>query len=422
MSVRLRAVGQNILTIIAKADPLRVGDLEAYILSIDEALMNQLELPFEAIEMLHFCSFTVLVDPHLGPYLVFESNIDGSTNDYLDAICKVAAPALHAIYGFCLDYGSPNVDPSFLHHYLRQHIVRAAAAFVGNIGRSARRIRDEASLVAQIHDFLDGVEAPEGTPAEAVVADVRRFVRGDDRWNWVWQVQPRLSAYDRTSRWAAAIGVAASVIALLPFFLLPISGFLIALRRRETRDPVDIPVAPFHQVRALTGREDQIVQNHMASLCNVKPGAFRRCTLKCVLFVTNLLARISTNGRLMGLDSLHFAHWSLIDNDKRLLFLTNYDGSWENYLDDFIDKAAGGLTAIWSNTLNFPRTSYLLWGGARNERKFKAIARTTQAYTNVWYSAYPTLSVTSIENNTAICAGLTVPLHALDAAAWLRRF
>jgi hypothetical protein len=119
---------------------------------------------------------------------------------------------------------------------------------------------------------------------------------------------------------------------------------------------------------------------------------------------------------------LHFAHWSLIDNDTRLLFLTNYDGSWENYLDDFIGKAAVGLTAIWSNTLNFPRTSFLVLGGARDERKFKAIARTTQAYTNVWYSAYPALPVTGILKNGALCADLAKPPGALDAGSWLRQF
>jgi hypothetical protein len=141
-----------------------------------------------------------------------------------------------------------------------------------------------------------------------------------------------------------------------------------------------------------------------------------------VLFGANLVARVSTNGRLLGLDSLHFAHWALIDRDMRMLFLTNYDGSWENYLDDFIDKASCGLTAIWSNTFNFPRTRFLFFDGAQDERNFKAISRTTQFTTNVWYSAYPGLTVACIENNTAICEGLRQPSAAFDAAAWLRRF
>jgi hypothetical protein len=422
MSARPRAVRQAIFTIIAKADRSQVGKLGAYLAGINDALTRQSALPFGAIEMLHFCSFTVFHDDSFGPYLVFESNIDGTPNDYIEAICNVAGPALHTIYGFCLDYGSPNLDSAYLRRYLHQHIVCANAAFVGNIGRSARRIRDEASLVAEIQVFLDRFDPPEGTAPETIAAAVREFVRGDGKWSWVWQVPPRLGVYDRASRWAAVVGLAAFVFAGLPLTLLLVAVFLIALRRRETTDSIDIPGPPVTQVQQLTEREDQIAQNHMASLCYVKPGAFRRRTLKFVLFVANLVARISTNGTLSGLNSLHFAHWSLIDDDTRLLFLTNYDGSWENYLDDFIDKAAIGLTAIWSNTANFPQTSFLVFGGARDERHFKAIARTTQAYTNVWYSAYPSLPVTGIENNSAICEGLSQPASALDIASWLRRF
>ena len=419
-SVRSRPVRQTIFTIIAKPDPSRVSQLEAYLKRLDALIAEQTAIPFNALAMLHFCSFTVFADPNFGPYLVFESNIDGSPKAYIKTICAFAAPALHEIYGFCPDYRSVDVDPAYLRRYLRRRIVRAAAAFAGNVGRSAQRIRDEAELVARIENFLDGYEVAPGASAEAIVAAVRDDVRCDAKWDWVWHPAPRLSLADRVSRWLGLTCPLVLALALLPFCLIPVAAYLIALRRRERTDPIDIPGPSETQLAALTSREDKIVQNHMASLCYLKPGAFRRWTLKFVLYAANVVARVSTNGTLSGLDSLHFAHWSLIDGDTRLLFLTNYDGSWENYLDDFIDKAAIGLTAIWSNTLNFPRTSFLVLGGARDERRFKAIARTTQAYTNLWYSAYPELTVNGIEKNTAICAGLAAPPRTLNARDWLR--
>ena len=207
---------------------------------------------------------------------------------------------------------------------------------------------------------------------------------------------------------------------LLPFFLLPVAAYLVMLRRLELTDPIDIPGPPEAQLAALTSRGDKIGQNHMASLCYLKPGRFRRWTLKLGA-VRRQRARPRVhqrNAERIGQPALR--DWSLLDRDNRLLFLTNYDGSWENYLDDFIDKAAIGLTAIWSNTLNFPRTSFLVLGGARDERRFKAIARTTQFYTNLWYSAYPGLTVNGIEKNTAICEGLAASARTLDARAWLR--
>ncbi len=96
-------------------------------------------------------------------------------------------------------------------------------------------------------------------------------------------------------------------------------------------------------LRQLLENENQtkIVQNHMASITIVKPGWLRRTALWSVLWAVNLLARArATHGELSGIPSIHFAHWSMIDNGRRLLFLSNFDGSWENYLDDFIDKAA----------------------------------------------------------------------------------
>ena len=61
-------------------------------------------------------------------------------------------------------------------------------------------------------------------------------------------------------------------------------------------------------------------------------------------------------------------------------------------------------------------------GGARDAARFKAIARHTQAYTNVWYSAYPRLTVRSIDNNSAICEDLFKPLDERATRRWLWRF
>ena len=160
----------------------------------------------------------------------------------------------------------------------------------------------------------------------------------------------------------------------------------------------------------------------MASITVVKPGWFRRLVLRVVLLFINLLARATaTHGELSGIPSIHFAHWSLIDGGRRLLFLSNFDGSWENYLDDFIDKASHGLTSIWSNTVNFPRTRWLILGGAQDGPRFKAVARDSQTLTNVWYSAYWDLTVQGIDNASSLREELPNNLDANAAKAWLQR-
>jgi len=65
---------------------------------------------------------------------------------------------------------------------------------------------------------------------------------------------------------------------------------------------------------------------------------------------------VAADGYLGSMRTIHFAHWTLVGNGDRLLFLSNFDGSWQSYLDDFVDKAHGGLTLAWGNCVGFPRT------------------------------------------------------------------
>ena len=124
---------------------------------------------------------------------------------------------------------------------------------------------------------------------------------------------------------------------------------------------------------------------------------------------------------MSGIPSIHFAHWALLDEGRRLLFLSNFDGSWESYLGDFIDKAAMGLTAVWSNTAGCPRAEWLVGKGARDEQRFKSWTRDHQILTDVWYSAYEDLTVENINNNSNIRAGLYGNLTPRATREWLSR-
>jgi hypothetical protein len=170
-------------------------------------------------------------------------------------------------------------------------------------------------------------------------------------------------------------------------------------------------------------RENYKVQNQLTHLVEIKPGLFRRYTLKTVLFVVNLGAKyIWYKGYLGSIPTIHFARWAIIDDNRRLLFFSNFDGSWENYLGDFIDKAAVGLTAVWSNTVEFPTTKFLILKGARDEERFKEWARAKQIPTQVWYSGHPNETARNILNNVEIRNNVEPPLDEKQTEAWLQRF
>jgi hypothetical protein len=148
--------------------------------------------------------------------------------------------------------------------------------------------------------------------------------------------------------------------------------------------------------------EDRVDQNGLTHLVPLKPGWYRRFALGVMVhLVTALSDSGALTGRLGGIQTIHFARWVALP-DGRLLFFSNYDGSWEAYLGDFIDKASLGLTMIWTNTLWYPKTCLLLLKGAKDEEAFKAWTRAHQVPTQVWYSAYPTLSVGDVLKNAKL--------------------
>ena len=112
-------------------------------------------------------------------------------------------------------------------------------------------------------------------------------------------------------------------------------------------------------------------QNHMCTLATVKPSRFRAIMIRLGLLLTNILAnKVFILGHLDTITTIHFARWSLIDNNRHVLFLTNYDGSWSSYIDDFSDPPH--LNAVWGNTERFPPTRFMLWQGARLIQQFQA--------------------------------------------------
>ncbi len=419
-------MAQIILTFITKVIPERKKQLEALLKEIRENLDDNPYLPFASLTRLHFASF-VIVDNNDGfdAYLIFENNFDGPLNSYLKELLEHASKGLHEIYSCCPDYPNGSYDASRLAGYLKAHVVLPNAYHIGNVGRSAERIRKECGLLMQIQSRLDTLVADgRGKDVPSVLRqDVQQFVKIDSSLAWaVGDIGPRQTTAEWVMPWIKVVAAGIGAVILSPV-LIPVFGiWLIILLFKEASDSSRSQPVNAKHIRELVDLEDRIVQNHLASITLVKPGWFRRATLRIVLWLVNLLARTANKGELSGIPSIHFAHWSIIDNGRRLLFLSNYDGSWISYLDDFIDKASFGLTAVWTNTVGFPPTRFLILDGAQNEADFKAFSRDSQSPTLVWYSAYPDLTVQNIDKDSLIREDLFKTLDDNATKNWLRLF
>jgi hypothetical protein len=401
-------MAQRVIDFIAPIEAGKTPALRALLAQMQSDAGNNSLIPFASLRAVHFSSLVIFEDPQFGPYLIWEHNFDGELGDYADELFGKAGPGAEQVLSCCRGFTAGRASEYFL-----SRLVNPSAYHVGAVGRPVDRIRRERDLRDRINAFVDA-QSFAGQSAETVRQQVRRFVESQPDLDWVKREEPRLTPAQRFLPWVrigfALLLLGGPVLLILPFWVL-------WLRRLEKRDkPQEGNVAAAH-VRELFERENFGAQNHLASMTIVKPGPFRRWTLRAVLFAANLLARTSTNGELQGIPTIHFAHWTMIDQGRRLLFLSNYGGSWGSYLDDFIDKASPGLTGIWTNTVGFPKTRFLLWEGSRDGARFKNFARSQQSPTAVFYSAYDDLTVANINNNSSLREGIYA---AGDAAAWAR--
>lgn len=220
--------------------------------------------------------------------------------------------------------------------------------------------------------------------------------------------------------WHGTLRAVALSLVSVPFSALALMWWLRRLERRDASQ--DAPPVAVDRLRAFARNEDYFVQNHMGSMVLVKPGVLRTLLILAGLRGLGLVVRVvARDGYLGSMRTIHFAHWALVNNNSRLIFFSNFDGSWESYLDDFIEKAHGGLSLAWGNCVGFPPGRFLIMDGASHGRRFKAWARHSMTVTLFWYSAYPGLTVNQIERQATIADGLRrANLSPAEAAKWIR--
>ena len=197
------------------------------------------------------------------------------------------------------------------------------------------------------------------------------------------------------------------MLLLAPVFIVAAPLYFLWLRTLEESEPENIPRPERGHVERLALQEDQLVTNQFNVFGLVKPGLFRNYTIRFLLWVLDYTARhIYNRGYLTRIRTIHFARWVLLDDNQRVFFASNYDGSLDSYMDDFINKVGWGLNLVFSNGVGYPRSRWLIKGGAKFEGKYKKTLRRNQLPVETWYKAYPDLTAFEIAQNTRIRKGL----------------
>jgi len=181
-------------------------------------------------------------------------------------------------------------------------------------------------------------------------------------------------------------------------------------------------VDPGHS-EMLAKAEDHFVTNQYTAFGSRKPGLVPLLTMIGALSLVNYAARhITRPGHLGRIRTIHFARWVFLDKRERMVFFSNYDGSVEAYMDDFINKTGFGLNAAFGSAIGYPRTRWLLFDGCADERKFKNFNRRHTIPTQVWYKAIAYLGRTAVDldRNSRIRKGIENPsMSDAEAREWV---
>jgi hypothetical protein len=390
-------------------------------------------VPFGRLDRLHFSRFLVLDDTTLddvtqygmpridyGLSLAFLADFDGPVDAFLTDLLRHADQGLRRIFAHCEGFAAHGDLLGWM--TAREH--RPAASYVNWRGRTVRQIHEEAALRGALAAHLRTNAAvlaamDPGGARETLVSFVNQE-RKAGRLTLTEEESTPLGWWLRNL--AHAVFVPLVGLLLLPLILLYLPIFLIQLRSHERRDAEIVPQPDPEHVRKLADLEDHDVTNQFSALGAAKPGLFRRLTLRVGLLGLDYAARhIYKRGHLTRVSTIHFARWVYLDGKRRLLFASNYDGSLESYMDDFINKVGWGLNLVFSNGVGYPHTDYLVKGGAGDEQKFKRYIRRHELATEVWYNAHPGLTAVDLARNTKIRQGIEESsMTDAQVRAWLQ--
>lgn len=389
-------------------------------------------VPFGQFERLHFARLAVLDDPTVGDieahavprpslpvYLAFIGSCDGPASACIKELALRAGTGLRRIFTHCDDFDAQGD----LVAWVQAHQRPLAANYINWVGRTVRQVKEESALRRALAAKVPRAPLASAAQAQQLRRELIEFVDAE-----VSAGRLGLTPPDPTPlRWQIAkllhlVAIPLAGLIALPFLIVLAPFLICTLRKKENSDAEICPPPDRAVLLEMQHLEDHDVSNQYTAIGSLKPGLFRRWLATVLLVLIDYACRhIFTRGFLARVQTIHFAFWAFIDDRRRLVFTSNYDGGHEAYMDDFINKVAWGLNLAFSHGVGWPRTRWLVARGARIENRFKHFQRRHQLPTEVWYKAYPGLTLVDLKRNQRIREGLG-PVNVTDgqALAWLR--
>lgn len=403
---------QNALTLITPVDEQHIASLKKVL----KDRKDDLKTALRSIGTIHYARWVIIdgetLDNEVLPaQLVFASNFDGDVLIHIQDLIKHLGTLLDDIYKNTTDY-----NPHSKVEFLVKTRIKEAAFYQGSPGRTVVEIAREKALHQELFNQIRAGNW-EGKSARQIHEILQTKVLAMPQFAWAKEKVkvPRINILGLIVCFTVLLVLSPILILWAVYIQVFHENFDKPLN--ETPNQLDDK-----HINDMQADEDYEFQNQFSQIINMKPGKARLITVNGLYLLTRVLIKLMfVKGKLMGIPTIHFARWIQVNNKRRMLFFSNFDGSWTQYLGDFIDKSGWGLTGIFGNTEGFPRSLFLIFKGAYDERHFLAWSRKWQIKTQFWYAADTSQSIKNINNNTLIRNELSQSLSESKAKIFLAR-
>ena len=134
---------------------------------------------------------------------------------------------------------------------------------------------------------------------------------------------------------------------------------------------------------------------------------------------------------LIGLSFIHFARWVIIRRgdwpdfgqprdplrNDYMLFCSNFNGTWDQYIDAFSDALPSGLDLLWYSSIKYPHSIPIT--------AFKNYIRANQVDTDYYYNATPGAAQRDVKSGLRVRRALLKLAEehgGMDAAAFAEAY
>ena len=425
-------IHQNAFTIMASISSGKEQHLRKHLSNFNTENI----LPFHHLKSIHFLRVFIidelidLDDNIVTPArLVISSNFDGSVKAQYELLAFVAEKEIDGMFSFCDNYPEPrNRNIETRTSFLKNNDQGTNLFWAGDVGGTVQLIHQENELRNFIeqevtkNQYSNWKGYSSSKVREAIVEKISK-----SEYKWALTARPKNNLSYILKRIGVLLYKVPILIIVVLGIILPLSPFLfLTARYLELKMKRKLEKNPPKQrnLDEVLSSEDLVMQNQLTIYATLaKPYWFKKTILKSTLWLFRLNGGyLATKGVLSGITTIHFARWVLFDDYKYIMFCSNYDGAWESYLGEFIDRAAAPMNLTFGQSYGYPPVKWLFWDGAFDEQAFKHVVRQHQYPVEFFYTAYPNLTIKNILNNKELRQGLSKKhLSAKKLDAWLHR-